>query len=166
MTCKSIAEICGYTLVDDHELGRIIMNRDAQDLFGKFFVEKIKDETIDVFDMATSGKLRSPQWRGLMKQLNNLSPDMKQLIRDLIITSISYGMHDFLAALSYWHDSEEGSIRVLVDGVDIVAENPDLQYEFVGDGGWEERFSKFEPSFKVQERHGGTFGSSGDSILF
>lgn len=113
--------------------------------FGNFIMTRFRDPAIDHIDGLLVGHWKGPMYQALHSQLARLTPEQRELVRRVVISSIDVGLHDFLFAIGEAHDFKEG-IAVVVDGQDIVTLSDGLQGELFLEDGWFARFSKHGPN--------------------
>src|SRR5262245_2940355 len=112
--------------------------------FGALVVARLRDSAIDHADGLLAGRWKSADTKALQLALAQLSPEQRQLVRRVVVTSVDSGLHDFLFALGQAHDAQQG-IAVVVDGRNIGALSDGMHSEPFGEEGWFARFSKHGP---------------------
>jgi hypothetical protein len=110
--------------------------------FGKFFVENLRDKSLDYLQFMFDGKWKAPELQPLQGKVSNISPDLRQTIYELTESVLTNAMHDLLFAFQEAHDAKIG-IEIIVDGKPIAEQSDGLHGEIFGKEGWIVRFSKF-----------------------
>jgi hypothetical protein len=111
------------------------------DHFGEFLMIRLRDSVIDKADSLMAAYWKAPGLQSLQNDLLKLSPEVRAVIRRVVVTAVDDGLHDFLFALGEEYDSG-GRIAVLVDGQNVAAQSDGLHGEPYSDEGWFARFSK------------------------
>ena len=113
------------------------------DKFGKLLMEHLRDRAIGFYELLVAGHWQAPSLQELQLKLQTLTDDQQVLVRTSIISAIDTGIHDFLFKLQEQADFEN-SIRVLVDGVDVISASDGLHGEPYSEDGWIANYSKYE----------------------
>jgi hypothetical protein len=111
------------------------------DRFGAFVIASFRDEALDFFDGLARGHWKSTRVQELQAALTAMTPEQRAVVRRCVLASIDAGLHEFLFALTEGHD-REGSISVLVEGLNVANQSDGLHGELYGDSGWLVRHSK------------------------
>jgi len=109
--------------------------------FGEFVVTNLRDQAIDRADGLLAGRWKSPSTQALQSALAQLSPEQRELVRRVVVSSVDGGIHGFLFALDEANYLKKG-IEIVVDGQNIVPLSDGLYGEPFTDKGWFARFSK------------------------
>jgi hypothetical protein len=120
------------------------MNK-ALDKFGEFFVKNTRDKMLGDLDMLMRGAWKAPASQALQAKIAGFSDDQKDTVREIAEHIIATGMHDLLFALQEEADLD-GTVRVLVDGVEVATQSDGLHGEIFSEEGWIARFSQFPPN--------------------
>lgn len=111
------------------------------DKFGRFLVEKLRDEAIDFHDGLVAARWKSPSLQELQSALSGLSDEQRTIARRCFMAGIDSGLASFLAALELAHETRSG-IVVVVDGEDVAEQSDGLAGELWSDEGWLKRYSR------------------------
>ncbi|MCA9623807.1 MAG: hypothetical protein KC731_32515 [Myxococcales bacterium] len=115
------------------------------DLLGRFIMKHLRDPGIHHVEHLLVAKWKAPALRDLQQELRSLSPEQRTLVRRAVVSSLDAAIHDFLFALQ--EASENGAVRILVDGNDPARESDGLHGELFSEDGWCARFSEYgEPT--------------------
>lgn len=109
---------------------------------GELLIHSLRDKSVEQHEMLLAGKLRGKKIQPLQARVSALSPEQKELLRDVVVDTLDVALHDFLFALQDAHDRGVG-IELLVDGSNVAELSGMLQGEPLGPDGWIARFSKF-----------------------
>ncbi|MFH0902374.1 MAG: hypothetical protein V2A73_17210 [Pseudomonadota bacterium] len=112
------------------------------DYFGRFIMRKLRDRGIVSIDGLLRGKWKAPALIELQRELNELSPRQKAIVRRAFLESLDTAVHDFLFAVQEESD-RQGRLRVLVDDQNVAASSDGLHGELFGGDGWMARHSEF-----------------------
>jgi hypothetical protein len=94
-------------------------------------------------EMLLRGAWKAPSAQELQKEISDFSETEKITIRKIADHIIISGMHDLLFALQGEADSE-GSIRLLVDNLEVAKSSDGMHGEIFGDEGWIAKFSEYK----------------------
>jgi hypothetical protein len=117
--------------------------------FGQFFVENLRDKSLDYLQLMFDGHWKAPETRPLQEKVSNLSPDLKAIVSGLADCLLTHAMHDLLFAFQEAHDNNIG-IEIMVDGKPIAELSDGLHGEIFGKEGWIVRYSKFPSETEVE----------------
>lgn len=112
------------------------------DKAGSFLMKHLRDRGIRFAEGLVAGQRRAPALAELQVRIGDLTPEVKVLLRSVVVESIDVALHDFLHALVEASDFDDG-IALRCDDIDIAARSDGLPGEVFGDDGWIRRFSKF-----------------------
>jgi hypothetical protein len=118
------------------------------DKFGKFFVENVRDKTMDYLQLMFAGHWKAPKLQPLQSKVSNLNPDMKALVSELAEDLLTHAMHDLLFAFQESHDCKSG-IEIIADGKPVAELSDGLHGEIFGQDGWIVRYSKFPSEAQI-----------------
>jgi hypothetical protein len=113
------------------------------DKFGEFFVRNTRDKMLFDLHMLLRGEWKAPALRPLQKKISKLSAAEKEVVREMVEHITTGGMHDFLFALQEHADDADGSVRLIVDGVEVAKLSDGMHGEIFGEDGWIARFSEY-----------------------
>lgn len=111
------------------------------DKFGRFLVEKFRDEGLDFYDGLAASRWKSPSLQELQFALTSLSDEQRNIVRHCVIAALDSGLGNFLGALELAHETGDG-IEVLVDGENVVNQSDGLAGELWSDRGWLKKYSR------------------------
>lgn len=114
----------------------------ALDKFGELLVRNLRDKAIEQHDMLLAGALRGKQIQSLQQRVAAVSPELRSLLREVVVDALDVALHDVLFALQDAHDRGVG-VEVLVDGTNVAEGGGMLQGEPLGPDGWVARFSRY-----------------------
>lgn len=116
------------------------MKEKASSKFGKFVVDSIRNRALEQNQMLLEGKLKGHSIQSIQERVLKLDPEIREIIREIVVDAFNTATHDFLFAVQDAHDRELG-IEVFVDGLNVAEASGMLHGECVGEDGWIERFS-------------------------
>jgi hypothetical protein len=119
------------------------------DKFGKFFIQNLRDKSLDYLEGLFERKWKAPDLQNLQDRVAAFSPEFKQTVRELVESILTDGMHDLLFAIQENHDCNEG-IEILVDGKPVAELSDGLHGEIFGEDGWMVRFSKHPAEKEIE----------------
>jgi len=120
------------------------MNDEQQciDKFGKFIVQKLRDETIEYYERLAEGTWKAPMIQKLQNQVMHLNKEQKELIQRCIRECVDHGIHEFLFAFQEQSDFDN-EIKIIVKDRNIIEISDGIHGESFGEDGWYARFSKY-----------------------
>ncbi|MEQ1809566.1 MAG: hypothetical protein ABL889_06560 [Terricaulis sp.] len=107
------------------------------DGFGQIVVGA-RDGALDQFERTLSGQAKAPSLQELSLKLADLRDDEQSLVRQAVREAIDTVLHDLLFAL---HSDDR--VALAFERVDLRATSDGLQGDYVSEGGWVGRFSKY-----------------------
>ncbi|WP_157522228.1 hypothetical protein [Mitsuaria sp. 7] len=112
------------------------------DKFGELLVRSLRDRAIEQHEMLLAGALRGKDLQALQQRVASLSPELKSLLRELVLDALDVALHDVLLAFQSAHDRDVG-VEVLVNGTNAAEHSGMLHGELFGPDGWVARFSRY-----------------------
>lgn len=110
--------------------------KEPLDKFGAFIIRNLHDRVVDDASTLLRGELQSPTTQALQEKLAELTPEQKEVVRQLAQRLAVTATHDLLFAFQ-----EDGSVRLSVDGSDVASLSDGLHGEIFSPQGWIARFS-------------------------
>lgn len=120
------------------------------DKFGKFFIQNLRDKSLDYLEGLFERKWKAPDLQDLQDRVAAFNPEYKQTVRELVESILTDGMHDLLFAFQESHDCDEG-IEIIVDGKTVAELSDGLHGEIFGEEGWMVRFSKHPAEKEIKD---------------
>jgi len=112
------------------------------DLFGKLLIEKVRDESIEQWQLTLSGKMGGERSRFLYKELSKSFDEIQiNLLEEIISQVVDTTIHNML-----WTIEQESELKLLINTnqghVDLVEASDGLTGELYSEDGWILKFSK------------------------
>ena len=120
------------------------------DKFGKFIVNRLRDAAMDRCFWLQSARLREPVVQQLQEDLQNMTPQQKDMLTRCVMRVVDGALHEVLCGIQESHDVGQG-IEVLVDGDNIAQLSGMLHGNILGPEGWIARFSKYPPCQDISQ---------------
>lgn len=114
----------------------------TQDVLGQLLVAVLRDNAIDLFDGLAADHWKSERLKALQQRVRGCDDDVQSLMREVVVTAVDYGIHEFLSYLE--GALIDGDISISAGGEQIdLSESLTLELgsEEMGDG-WIGEFSK------------------------
>jgi hypothetical protein len=115
-------------------------NNPALAKFGKFIVEQLRDEPLDMLTSMSKQELKAPALKKIQSWYGELSKKDQRKIRELFDAINTSTLHNFLASLQEASDRDHG-ICVMVDGINVAETSDGLNGELFTSDGWIAMFS-------------------------
>ncbi len=112
------------------------------ELFGKEFITKVMDFSLNEYQMIKTGKMRSQQAKEISSIISSFNPVDEEKIDSIVLDVIGRLMHN---TLRMFEESKGFSIadkKVIPGGEDILEISDGLSGELYGENGWVEKYSK------------------------
>src|SRR5260221_13394506 len=138
---RSVTAVGTYLFCSQRKHSGIMKLGLQADRFGAFVIANFRDEALDFFGGLARGHWKSARVQGLQTALAAMAPEQRAVVRRCVLASLDAGLHEFLLALMEGHD-QEGSISVLVEGLNVADQSDGLQGGLHGNSGWLVRHSK------------------------
>lgn len=120
--------------------------------FGKFFVQSVRDKSLENLHSMLDGRWKAPNLQPLQDKVSSLSPELRVLLCEFTEHLLTNAMHDLLFALQESHDCN-GGIEIMVDGKSIAKLSDGLHGEIFGEDGWIVRYSKYPSEEEIARSH-------------
>jgi hypothetical protein len=112
--------------------------------FGEFLVQNLRDSGINFAEGLLKNHWKTPELLNLQNEIQALSSNQKNIVRQVVVATIDSAIHDFLFAIVEQADFDN-DIQIIVDNKNIVELSDGLHGEPYSKDGWYARFSKYNP---------------------
>lgn len=120
-----------------------MINNNLLEKFGHLLMTEVRDETLEKYEMISSGKLKSSIALELHNKLSTLDQEQLSVVMGIVMSSIDDTIHNFL----WMFEQYEDIVQVICHEDEITANLNDisdgLSGELYTDDGWITRFSKY-----------------------
>ena len=117
---------------------------DELERFGERFIAQVRDNTLDYYLALVEGRMKAPDDVRISERLDELNPEKKEFIKEVVTRMIDNSLHNFL----YLFEAEEGFKLVSQDDDDreynLNEVSDGLCGELYSDEGWIEKHSSYE----------------------
>lgn len=118
------------------------MKQSALDVFGEIFISRVRDHSINQWEMILDGRMKSDAAKNVRKKIKNLHDDSQEVFTDLLPEIIDTAIFSMLVMF----ESEEGiAVSINRKGVkaDSINEISDgLAGELFSENGWIAKYSQ------------------------
>jgi hypothetical protein len=110
------------------------MNANA-DQIGRLLMSNLRDVSLELSDGLCNSRFSSPGHKAMQRQINEFTPEQKEILRAFVAYCVDGGINDFLASLD-----KESDIGFSVRGEVLHS----LRDRLFGTDGWRARYSTYD----------------------
>jgi len=121
--------------------------KEALEVFGEDLMHVVRDNVLDVFELALTGKMNSAPMQAMHQRLSSLTSDQQDDMRQVIRKFVDCTLHDVLYLLQ-----RDERISVIVrptdksGEIDLAKASNMLHAELYSEKGWINRYSQYPSS--------------------